>query len=100
MTRSRLGWIGLGPLMLGALLLGGCVGHIHTENAALTMPWPAAPAAALTAHAAPNPDYPTVGGDILKGTAPADLEAARAAAIAQSPPEISEPDATSPVAPH
>ena len=58
--------------------LGGCVAHTRVENAALTQPWPTAPAADLTAHAKPAGDYPTVSGDVLKGTSPADQAAARA----------------------
>jgi len=42
----------------------------HQEDARLRMPWPATTEPGLLAYAAPRQDYPTVGGDILKGTAP------------------------------
>ena len=68
---------GVGAL---AAALAGCVTPTHVENAALTMPWPKPPAAELLAYAPPHDDYPSVGGDILKGASPADRAAARAAA--------------------
>jgi len=49
--------------------LAGCVSY-HREVAALRMPRPAAGAPGLSAYATANPDYPSVGGDILKGSAP------------------------------
>jgi hypothetical protein len=52
-----------------ALGLGGCVSY-HQETAALRMPRPNAEPAALAAYAAPDGDYPSTGGDILKGTSP------------------------------
>jgi hypothetical protein len=52
-----------------ATSLGGCVAY-HQEVAALRMPRPAAEPPELAAYARANPDYPTVGGNILKGTAP------------------------------
>ncbi|MDQ2860647.1 MAG: hypothetical protein M3T55_07975 [Pseudomonadota bacterium] len=65
----------------GALaVLAGCVTRTHVENAALTMPWPKPPSAELLAYAPPNEDYPSIGGDILKGASPAEQAAARAAA--------------------
>ncbi|HZZ36108.1 MAG TPA: hypothetical protein VFE03_10310 [Caulobacteraceae bacterium] len=42
----------------------------HQEDAKLRMPWPAGSEPGLIAYAEPKADYPTVGGDILKGTAP------------------------------
>jgi hypothetical protein len=74
---TRWGALGVGAL---ALTLAGCVTRTRVENAALNMPWPKAPAAELTAYAPPHDDYPSVGGDILKGASPADRAAARAAA--------------------
>jgi hypothetical protein len=62
--------------------LCGCVTP-HQEDAKLRMPWPAAPQADLLAYAAPHPDYPTVGGDILKGTSP--VEAAPALSPTPAP---------------
>jgi hypothetical protein len=49
--------------------LGGCVGY-HQEVAALRMPRPTGVAPGLAAYAAAEPQYPSVGGDILKGTSP------------------------------
>ena len=74
-------------LALGAVAaaLAGCVTRTHQENAALTMPWPKAPQPELLAYGRNNPDYPSVGGDILKGTSPADQAAARAAASLPPP---------------
>ncbi len=66
--------------------LAGCVAPTHTENAALRMPWPEESPPALLAFQPPIHDYPTVGGDILRGTSPADQEAARAAAGAGGAP--------------
>ena len=57
-------------VLAAGLALCGCV-TTHEETAALKMPWPGPQSAALAAYAAPRADYPTVGGDILKGTAPA-----------------------------
>jgi hypothetical protein len=55
------GWVAIG--------LGGCVGY-HQEVAALRMPRPTGEAPALAAYAAADRQYPSVGGDILKGTSP------------------------------
>ncbi|HEY1752575.1 MAG TPA: hypothetical protein VGG29_15050 [Caulobacteraceae bacterium] len=63
----RLIWALLGAFV--ALNLAGCAGY-HQEVAALRMPRPAAEPAELAAYARPSPAYPSVGGDILKGTAP------------------------------
>ncbi len=49
--------------------LGGCVGY-HQEVAALRMARPTGEAPALADYAAADPAYPSVGGDILKGTSP------------------------------
>ncbi|HEX7759690.1 MAG TPA: hypothetical protein VF459_09320 [Caulobacteraceae bacterium] len=67
-------------LALGAALLGGCVMPYHEENAALRMVRPAAQTRALADYAAPNNDYPTVGGDILKNQN-ADFKAAPATTV-------------------
>jgi hypothetical protein len=64
-------------LLAGGLLatsLGGCVAY-HQEVAALRMPRPTAEAPGLAGYAAADPDYPSVGGDILRGAA------ARSAAV-------------------
>jgi hypothetical protein len=52
-----------------ALNLGGCT-HYHQEVAALRMVRPAVEPAELSAYAKGDPNYPSVGGDILKGSAP------------------------------
>jgi hypothetical protein len=62
------------------LPLCACITHTRQENAALPQPWPQAPPN-LSAYGPPAPDYPSVGGDILQGSSPADLAAARAAAF-------------------
>lgn len=49
--------------------LGACADY-HQEVAALRMPRPTAHSALLAAYAPPSPNYPSVGGDILRGTAP------------------------------
>jgi hypothetical protein len=78
-----------------AVALCGCVTRTHVENAALTMPWPKPPGAELLAYAPTNQDYPTVGGDILKGASPAEQAAARAAA-ARPLEELSRKPSTKP----
>jgi hypothetical protein len=63
--------------------LGGCAFY-HQENPALRMPRPKALSPELTSYAAANEDYPSVGGDILKGTSP--HEAAAYDATVGAPP--------------
>jgi hypothetical protein len=63
-----------------ALPLCGCISHTWQENAALPQPWPQPPPN-MAAYGPPAADYPSVGGDILKGSTPADLAKARAAAF-------------------
>jgi hypothetical protein len=63
-----------------ALPLCACISHTTQESAALPQPWPQPPPN-LAAYGPPSPDYPSVGGDILKGSSPSDLAAARAAAF-------------------
>ena len=76
------------------LPLGACVTHTHQESAALPQPWPKADRD-LQAYGPASSDYPSGGGDILKGFSPADLAAARAAAIkpldAPDPPAAQAP---------
>lgn len=76
---------------LAGAALAGCVAATHPENAALRAPWPPESPPALQAFQPPSRDYPTVGGDILKGTSPADADAARAAAINIQPPATRQP---------
>ena len=69
------------------LLATGCVTRDFHENAALRAARPSLPPAELSNFVAPRTDYPTVGGDILKGTSPADLAAAREAAVKPLAPD-------------
>jgi hypothetical protein len=67
----------LTPLIGAALIaagLDGCVSY-HQEVAALRMPRPRVEPAELTSYATANNDYPSVGGDILKGTSPTEAAA-------------------------
>jgi hypothetical protein len=57
--------LAIGPLTAS---LGGCVAY-HQEVAALRMPRSTAQAPGLAGYAAADPDYPSVGGDILRGAA-------------------------------
>jgi hypothetical protein len=70
------------PVFLVAL--AGCVTHTHRESAALRMSRPSDHVAIQTAAnrngGGPKAAYPSLTGDILKGTSPAELAAARAAA--------------------
>jgi len=52
--------------LCGAMALSACVMSNHQENPALRMVRPAAQTQALADYTRPNPDYPTVGGNILK----------------------------------
>ncbi len=69
------------PVFLVAL--AGCVTHTHREAAALRMSRPSDLAAIQTATdpnvGGPKVAYPSATGDILRGTSPAELAAARAA---------------------
>ena len=67
---------------IAPLVLAGCVAHTHPESAALTMPWPKSPD--LLSAASASADFPSVGGDILKGASPEDQAAIRKSA-GQSP---------------
>ena len=62
-----------------SLAVAGCVPHTRVEGAARRMTWPTPGAARAVAEAPPPATAPSIGGDILKGTSPADLAAARAA---------------------
>jgi hypothetical protein len=72
-----------------------CVGH--QETAALRMSRPAHEPADLTAYAKPNRDYPSVGGDILKGATPVAGAAYQASGDEETPPPAGQaPGATPP----
>ncbi|HEY2708229.1 MAG TPA: hypothetical protein VGI95_09260 [Caulobacteraceae bacterium] len=76
---------GLGLVALALTVgLGGCVAY-HQEVAALRMPRPAGEAA-LGAYAAPDRDYPSVGGNILAGTSPTAAAAYEATSGDKVPP--------------
>jgi hypothetical protein len=61
-----------------ALLAAGCVARTHEENAALRSTWPADKAGHLAASGRSETDWPSVKGDILRGTSPEELAKARA----------------------
>jgi hypothetical protein len=73
-----------GTLAIG---LGGCAGY-HQEVAALRMARPTGEARSLAAYAASDRAYPSVGGDILKGTSPRS-EAAYDATVGEHVPSPS-----------
>ena len=76
-----------------AALLAGCASGRH-EDAKLRMPWPLPPPAPLLAYAEPKDNYPTIGGDILKGTSPQEQEAMTATAMTPPPrPAPATPEA-------
>jgi hypothetical protein len=64
-----------------ALTASGCVTRDFHENAALRAALPSPPAAEISSYVVPQDDFPTVAGDILRGTSPADLAAAREEAV-------------------
>ncbi len=65
--------------------VGGCT-HYHQEVAALRMARPAVESAQLSAYARGEPNYPSVGGDILKGTGPTAAAAYDATSGERVPP--------------
>ena len=71
-------------LAAAAATLSACAGY-HQEVAALRMARPAPAPAALAAYAAPKRAYPSVGGDILRGTSPTSA-AAYDATVGDTPP--------------
>ncbi len=73
---------GVALISVFLVTMTGCVTHTHREAAALRMSRPSDHAAARIAgdRGAGKAAYPSVTGDILKGTSPAELAAARAAA--------------------
>jgi hypothetical protein len=80
----------VGGAALMAATLSACVFY-HQERPALRMARPEAEPAALAAYTPPRSDYPTVGGDILKGTSPAESAAYQATT---GPAELTPPAAT------
>jgi hypothetical protein len=69
----------LAAVALLALAAVGCVTRTHEENAAWRSTWPADRAVALAAAGRPATNWPSVNGDILRGTSPEELARARAA---------------------
>jgi hypothetical protein len=80
----------LAALAAGLIPMAACVGAVHRENAALRMSWPTGGANRLAAGEPARP-YPSVDGDILKGTSPQELAAARAAASAALAQSLAKP---------
>jgi hypothetical protein len=79
-------------MTLSAAALTACVTRTHTENTALRMAWPTPGAAGPPARLARGDKaYPASGGDILKGTSPETLAAARAAASKALTDALSQP---------
>lgn len=72
-------------VVFATLNLGGCA-HYHQEVAALRMVRPAVEPAELTAYARGDPNYPSVGGDILRGTSPTAAAAYEATSGERVPP--------------
>jgi hypothetical protein len=58
--------VAAGVLAVG---LGGCVSY-HQQAGAVRMPRPKGLDPTIAGYAAPDPAYPSVGGDILKDTSP------------------------------
>jgi hypothetical protein len=82
-------------VIFAALNLGGCT-HYHQEVAALRMPRPAVESPDLAAFARGNPNYPSVGGDILRGAAPRAAAAYEATSGERVPPPDAPRDPVSP----
>jgi hypothetical protein len=61
-----------------ALFAAGCVARTHEESAALRSTWPMDKTGALTAAGGPDIGWPSVSGDIARGTSPEALAKARA----------------------
>jgi hypothetical protein len=68
----------LAAVAVVGLAAAGCVAPTHEENAALRSTWPVDKTGALAAAGRTDADWPSVKGDILKGTSPEELAKARA----------------------
>jgi hypothetical protein len=77
--------VGLAMVGLAMVGLGGCVSY-HQEVARLRMPRPTTDSQLLAAFTQPVADYPSVGGDILKGTSPKSGAAYEATTAGHTPP--------------
>jgi hypothetical protein len=76
-------------VVFATLNLGGCI-HYHQEVAALRMARPL-PDPELSAYARPDANYPTVGGDVLKGATPRAAAAYEATSGERVPPPADQP---------
>jgi hypothetical protein len=74
-------------LALVAAAPGGCIYGVQQENPAVVSSRPPDPPSGIAAYRPPQQDYPSIGGDILHGTSPADLAAAREAAVRPLTPD-------------
>lgn len=72
-------------VVFAGLNLAACV-HYHQEVAALRMTRPLAEPVELSAYARADANYPSVGGDILKGTSPTAAAAYEATSGENVPP--------------
>ena len=68
----------LAAVAVVALAAAGCVTRTHEENAARRSAWPPDKAGPLAAAGRTDTDWPSVKGDILRGTSPEELAKARA----------------------
>ena len=66
-------------LALVALAAAGCVTRTHEETAAWRSSWPADKPGSLAAAGRTDQGWPSVTGDILRGTSPEELAKARTA---------------------
>jgi hypothetical protein len=78
-------------VIFAALNLGGCT-HYRQEVAALRMVRPGPEPAELAAYAPGEANYPSVGGDILKGAAPRAAAAYEATSGERVPPPAEKPN--------
>lgn len=78
-------------VMFAALNVSGCT-HYHQEVAALRMVRPGPEPAELAAYAPGEANYPSVGGDILKGAAPRAAAAYDATSGERVPPPEERPN--------
>ena len=84
--------VALGVAAIAALALAGCI-HDHQETPALRMARPMGEPPELAAYAKGDPNYPSVGGDILRGTAPTAAAAYEATSGENVPPPADLPPA-------
>lgn len=78
-------------VIFAGLNISGCA-HYHQEVAALRMARPAGEPAELAAYARGDANYPSIGGDILKGAAPRAAAAYEATSGERVPPPEERPN--------